>query len=170
MIYLLFLLALFVFPFGNLFKVRACMKKNYKKINLVYEEEYFKFSSDYQRENPINKREGIINYLTKMKQKKIIEEEEFERYLLDINNLNLLEIYYKGMNRIRNLTLRESEDNEINSTRSNCELNKQFRCITYNDLNNLKRSYFEGEYHKTSKNKGIHHNTDKGFRKNNPEL
>ena len=105
-----------------------------------------------------------------MKQKKIIEEEEFERYLLDINNLNLLEIYYKGMNRIRNLTLRESEDNEINSTRSNCELNKQFRCITYNDFNNLKRSYFEGEYHKTSKNKGIHHNTDKGLRKNNPEL
>lgn len=172
MIYLLFLLALLIFPFGSLFKVRVCMKKNYKKINLIYEDEYFKFSSDYQRENPINKREGIINYLTKMKQKKIIEEKELNKYLLDINNLNLLEIYYKGMNRIRNLTLRELEDAEINRTnsyRSNYELNKEFRCPTYNGLNNLDSS-FERELYKMSKGKKIFYNTATGFKKKNQEI
>lgn len=95
MIFILFLLAILLFPFGKILNVRACMKRNHIA-NLNYDDEYLKFNNDYQRENPITKKEGVVFYLSKLKEKNLITEKEYHRSLVNMNDINLMEMYYKG--------------------------------------------------------------------------
>lgn len=95
MIFILFLIAIVMFPFGKIFKIRVCMKRNYDA-NVKYDDEYLKFSNDYQRENPITKKEGVAFYLSKLKEKKLITEKEYQHSMINMNDINLMEMYYKG--------------------------------------------------------------------------
>ena len=54
------------------------------------------FTQDYERANPINQKEGKINYLRKLKNKEIISENEYQNCLKDIYNINIMQIYYKN--------------------------------------------------------------------------
>ena len=55
---------------------------------------YFTFYSDYQRQNPFTKRTGLLNYLTQLKKNGYLSDNAFKIGEENIENLNLMEIYY----------------------------------------------------------------------------
>ena len=78
-----------------------------------YKKEYkdcFEFSQDYERANPISKKEGKINYLKKLKEKELINENEYIDYIKDIYNVNIMQIYYKNKNKIKDKIKDEDKD------------------------------------------------------------
>ena len=66
--------------------------------NKKYDDAYFSFSRDYERANPMTKKEGTINYLTKLRNEGKIDEKTYRKQLDDINNANLMDLYYKQRN------------------------------------------------------------------------
>ena len=62
--------------------------------NRPLSEVYFTFYNDYQRQNPLTKREGLKNYLTELKNKDYLSENAFNLAFDNIDKLNLMEIYY----------------------------------------------------------------------------
>ena len=78
---------------------------DYLKVNKcdLYKKEYkdcIDFTQDYERANPINQKEGKINYLRKLKNKEIISENEYQNCLKDIYNINIMQIYYKNKSKV----------------------------------------------------------------------
>ena len=87
--------AFIILPYGKL------LRKDYLKINKydLFTKEYkdcIDFTEDYERVNPINQKEGKINYLNKLKEKEIISENEYQNCLKDIYNINIMQVYYKN--------------------------------------------------------------------------
>ena len=127
-----FVIILFVYGLGDYFFLQETYKNNiWSLINLItfgilifipyikildrdylnidtynfHKKEYkdcFEFTQDYERANPISKKEGKINYLKKLKEKGIITENEFNDYIKDIYNINIMQIYYKNKNNNNN--------------------------------------------------------------------
>ena len=63
--------------------------------NKKYNDAYFSFRIDYERANPMTKKDGTINYLTKLRNENKIDEKTYRKQLEDINNANLMDLYYK---------------------------------------------------------------------------
>ena len=87
------------------------------KAEELYEDYFYNFFNDYERNNPITKKEGIKHFLDKLLEKFLITKNEYDNILQNYEQMNLLEIYYKsklhfGLNIIkRALYLRNSEKN-----------------------------------------------------------
>ena len=62
--------------------------------NFPLSDVYFTFYNDYQRQNPFTKKVGMINYLTELKKNGYLSENAFKLAESNIENLNLMEIYY----------------------------------------------------------------------------
>jgi hypothetical protein len=74
----------------------------------TYEDVYLDFYMDYERTNPITRKEGYENYLNGLIKKQILTEKEAERFRKKLNDnraLNLMEIYFSNrkftMNQIK---------------------------------------------------------------------
>ena len=55
---------------------------------------FFTFYNDYQRQNPLTKKEGLKNYLVELRKKGYLSDNAFNLAFNNIDNLNLMEIYY----------------------------------------------------------------------------
>ena len=55
---------------------------------------YFTFYNDYQRQNPLTKKMGILNYLSELKKRGYLSDYAYEIAQENIEQLNLMEIYY----------------------------------------------------------------------------
>ena len=167
-----FVIILFVYTIGDLFLLRNTFDTNiwtwinlitfgalifipysklitidYLKVNKydIFRKEYkdcIDFTQDYERANPINQKEGKINYLKKLKSKEIISENEYQNYLKDIYNINIMQIYYKNENKedlkknnneIENANIKQNRNNK-DSDKINDEIN--INNIKNIDLNN----------------------------------
>ena len=65
----------------------------------LYKKEYkdcLEFNTDYERANPLSKKEGKLNYLKQLKEKNIITDKELLDSAKDIYNVNIMQIYYKN--------------------------------------------------------------------------
>lgn len=62
--------------------------------NFLLSEIYFTFYSDYQRQNPLTKKAGLINYLTELKNNGYLSNNFFKLAQENIETLNIMEIYY----------------------------------------------------------------------------
>ena len=72
-----------------------------------YEDYYFSFYNDYEKNNPITKKEGIMHFLKKLKEKTLISNTDYDTILKNFENVNLLETYYKArINLTKNLLQR----------------------------------------------------------------
>ena len=60
-----------------------------------YKDVYFEFFNDYERQNPMTKKTGLKKYLTKLRDERKISKEIYEIGIENIENLNLLQMYYK---------------------------------------------------------------------------
>ena len=89
-----------VFQFGNFCErmVKMCLKSDNSDDNerCEYDKEFFTFTSDYQRENPVTKKEGIKFYLNKLKLYKLISDKEYDNAVNRDDDVNLMELYYQG--------------------------------------------------------------------------
>ena len=64
-----------------------------------YKDVYFEFFNDYERQNPMTKKIGLKKYLTKLKEEGKITKEIYEIGMENIENLNLIQMYYKNYNK-----------------------------------------------------------------------
>ena len=70
--------------------------------NKKYNDAYLTFRIDYERSNPMTKKEGYINYLTRLRNENKIDEKTYQKQLEDINNANLMDLYYKQRSNFNN--------------------------------------------------------------------
>ena len=66
------------------------------KKNQNYEDYYFSFYNDYERNNPMTKKQGIKHFLKKLIENALISKKDYELILKNVDNVNLLETYYKA--------------------------------------------------------------------------
>ena len=50
------------------------------------------FNTDYERSNPISIKEGKLNYLKRLKERKIITEKQLIDYVKDIYHINIMQV------------------------------------------------------------------------------
>ena len=63
----------------------------------TYEDMYFRFYNDYERTNPMTKKNGLKNYLFKLKSKGKITKETYDIAIDNIEHLNLMQMYYNNI-------------------------------------------------------------------------
>ena len=61
---------------------------------------YFTFYNDYQRQNPLTKKFGFLNYLSELKQYNYLSDKAYQIAEENIDQLNVMEIYYGVSKRI----------------------------------------------------------------------
>ena len=83
------------------------IKESELKNTKTYDEEYFNFYNDYERSNPMTKKEGMKRFIYKLKEKKYINNID-EAILNSINNINLMEVYYKSKKNFNNSLIQRS--------------------------------------------------------------
>ena len=66
------------------------------KKNQNYEAQYFTFYNDYEKINPMTKKEGIKHFLNKLTSNGIISKKDYDSILNNFENINLMETYYKA--------------------------------------------------------------------------
>ena len=120
-------------------------KKEYKECS--------DFTQDYERTNPISKKEGKINYLKNLKEKEMITEKEYNGYVKDIYHVNIMQIYYKNKDKNKVDVKKFNNDSNSNyngSVSSNMNLNKkknkiqiQKPVIAINQMSNINSNNVE---------------------------
>ena len=95
-----------LFTFGILIFVPyiRIISYDYLKLNKseLFKKEYkdcLDFNTDYERSNPISIKEGKLNYLKRLKDRKIITEKQLIEYVKDIYHINIMQIYYLNKDR-----------------------------------------------------------------------
>ena len=63
---------------------------------LSFDDLYLDFYTDYERANPMTKKEGIKNYITSLYENNIINEKQKDNYLNNIEKINLFKAYYEN--------------------------------------------------------------------------
>jgi hypothetical protein len=80
-------------PYSKFLKVDLGVNEG--QINKIsYDEIYFSFFNDYERQNPITKKEGMKNFLQKLKDNKKISERVYKFSINNLDNINIMNLYY----------------------------------------------------------------------------
>ena len=88
---------LFIFPYNNLLSIDLIgINESDIKVEESYEDYFYNFFNDYERNNPITKKEGIKHFLDKLLEKVLITKKDADTILQNYEHMNLLEIYYKS--------------------------------------------------------------------------
>ena len=57
---------------------------------------YFSFYNDYERQNPITKKEGLCKYIELLRKHNLISEKLKKIAIENVGNINIMEVYYKS--------------------------------------------------------------------------
>ena len=85
---------LIIMPYPKLFECNFIGVKESEINNKTLNHYYFSFYNDYQRQNPLTKREGLITYINKLFENKKISKKVYDYANKNIENINIMEIYY----------------------------------------------------------------------------
>ena len=89
--------ALLIFPYNNLLSIDLIgINEGDIKQGEKYEDSFYNFFNDYERNNPITKKIGIKHFLDKLIEKVLITKNDYDTILENYEHMNLLEIYYKS--------------------------------------------------------------------------
>ena len=91
--------------------------------------EYFSFFNDYERANPMTKKEGLTNYLNGLKSKGYISDTIYKENIENLQNVNLMHLYY---NESKNRNILKSQKSIINKE-NNYKFNILIRTLSFND-------------------------------------
>ena len=90
---LVYLILIFL-PYTKLFMC-SCFEKNTSvKSNSYLSDVYLTFNNDYQRQNPLTNKMGIMKYLAELKNHEYLSPNAYAIAEKNIDNLNLMEVYY----------------------------------------------------------------------------
>ena len=88
---------LIIIPYNQIFAFDFIgINESELKIEQTYEDYYFNFYNDYERINPITKKEGIKHFFNKLKENGLITKKDYDIILQNFENINLMEAYYKA--------------------------------------------------------------------------
>ena len=89
--------ALVIFPYNNILSIDLIgINESDIKEGELYEDYFYNFFNDYERNNPITRKEGIKHFLFKLIEKVLITKNDYDTILQNYEHMNLLEIYYKS--------------------------------------------------------------------------
>ena len=105
----LYFSAILIFiPYNQIFTFDFIgIKESQLKNAKTYDEEYFEFYNDYERSNPMTKKEGMKRFIFKLKQKRYINTLD-EAIYKTLDNINLMEMYYQSKKNYSNSIARRS--------------------------------------------------------------
>ena len=83
------------------------IKESQLKDSQNYDDVYFNFYNDYERSNPMTKKEGMKRFLNKLKERGYINFMD-EAIMKNYNNINLMETYYKSRQNFNNTLFRKA--------------------------------------------------------------
>ena len=92
------------------------------KSDVNYNNSFFKFCTDYERSNPMTKKEGMKNFLNNLKENGLINEIDHNSIFNNIDNINLMETYCKTRKNFNNYLIQMALVNIIN--KEDLNLNK----------------------------------------------
>ena len=109
------------------------------KNNKTYEEEYFNFYIDYERQNPMTKKDGMKHFIFKLKQKGYINTIN-TAILNSIDNINLMEIYYKSKKNYNNSLIQrnlgqQKEKNEYGNILKKFARGESLKNLLFKNIN-----------------------------------
>ena len=132
-----FVFGLFIFLHYHKILSIDFLKIKGSKINTkTYEEKYIEFNADYERVNPMTKKEGELRYLNKLEENNKINKEEKNKRKEEIENNNPFKFYQqqKKNNQYKNIKFVK------NSSTKNKKENKKFIISPENDNYNNKNN------------------------------
>ena len=89
--------ALLIIPINKLLSIDLIgINEADLKADELYENNFYNFFNDYERNNPITKKDGIKHFLDKLLEKVLITKNDYDTILENYEQMNLLEIYYKS--------------------------------------------------------------------------
>ena len=91
---------LLVVPYQFLLKHDFIGFKESEINQLTFEDVYLDFYTDYERANPMTKKEGMKKYIEKLFEKGNIDKDQKKNYLKNIENINLMKAYYENRKNI----------------------------------------------------------------------
>ena len=116
-----------ILPYYNLLKVDFIeINESEIKDGELYEDYFYNFFHDYERNNPITKKEGIKHFLDKLLEKVLITKNDYDTILQNYEEMNLLEIYYKSKLHFGYNLLKRAFSNAKNIKQANNNLNNLF--------------------------------------------
>ena len=86
--------ALIIIPYTKFLDCNFVGIDKSKYHNQPLSDVYFTFYNDYQRQNPLTKKIGLLNYLSELKQYEYLSEKAYRIAEENIDQLNVMEIYY----------------------------------------------------------------------------
>jgi hypothetical protein len=94
---------LIIVPYNQIFGIDLIgINESEIKGNQTYEDDYFDFYNDYERTNPMTKKEGIKRFFMKLVDNGLITTQSYEEIINNFENINLMETYYKARKNFNN--------------------------------------------------------------------
>ena len=88
---------LIIIPYNQIFVCDFIgIKESEIKKDQIYENYYFTFYNDYEKINPMTKKEAIKKFLDKLLKNGLISKDEYNKIFQNIDKVNLVETYYKA--------------------------------------------------------------------------
>ena len=88
---------LIIIPYNQIFAFDFIgIKESDLKGDKTYEDFYFTFYNDYEKINPMTKKDSIKKFLDRLLQDKLMSKDDYDKILQNIDKVNLMEFYYKA--------------------------------------------------------------------------
>ena len=85
---------LIIIPYPHLFNCKFIENPESDINKKEYKDVYFSFYNDYERQNPLTKKQGLCNYLKRLLDDGKITQRTYSIAIKNIENLNIMQMYY----------------------------------------------------------------------------
>ena len=152
-------LFLLLIPFNQISRIDFIgVKESQIKSDVNFDNSFFKFCNDYERANPMTKKEGMKNFLNKLKENGLINEIDHNSIFNNIDNINLMETYCKTRKNFNNYLIQMALVSIINKENLNLDNNEinedsqnQKNLINYNETkSNIENNNIENSESKSN--------------------
>ena len=134
--------ALIIIPINQIFDIDF-IGINESDLNTEkYEECYFTFFNDYEKANPMTKKEGIKNFMLKLEKDGLISRSEYSQIIANFDNANLMETYYKARKNLGNSMAQQAFVNrkKMSTLRKKTNHRKSTLLQTFKDIQNNRQT------------------------------
>lgn len=110
--------------------------------SLTFDEAYLEFYTDYERANPMTKKEGMKKYIEKLFEIGKIDKKSKENFFKNIENINLMKVYYENRQNVNLIKIQKNlAPHELKKLKNNAtfkaSINKKFKLsVNYNTFKN----------------------------------
>ena len=134
--------ALIIIPINQIFDIDFIGINESDLNKEKYEECYFTFFNDYEKANPMTKKEGIKNFMLKLEKDGLISRSEYSQIIANFDNANLMETYYKARKNLGNSMAQQAFVNrkKMSTLRKKTNHRKATLLQTFKDIQNNRQT------------------------------